>query len=106
MSATLTVQPFSIRDALATNRPATLKQLADLGYRYVEPFTLWNTTPEERFAAARLIRADVDAAGLSVCSHHVAIGADGPVGDAAHLTRDRRTILDAGYTAPDRPRRA
>ncbi|NUU22619.1 MAG: sugar phosphate isomerase/epimerase [Streptomycetaceae bacterium] len=76
-TGTLSVQLYSVRDALAADRPGTLARLAGIGFRYVEPFALalWNTPAAERAAAARALRADLDAAGLAVSSLHGAVGA-------------------------------
>ncbi|MHB9755610.1 sugar phosphate isomerase/epimerase family protein [Streptomyces sp. BYX5S] len=78
-TGTLAVQLFSLREDLEKDRPGTLARLAALGYRYVEPFGLgdWHAPAAQRLADARALRADLDAAGLSVCSLHAAIGADG-----------------------------
>lgn len=75
--ATLAVQLFSLREDLDKDRPGTLARLAELGYRYVEPFGFgdWRTPAEDRLAKARALRADLDAAGLSVCSLHASIAA-------------------------------
>lgn len=77
MSGMLSVQLYSVRDALAADRPGTLARLAQIGYRYVEPFALgfWNTPTKQLLANARGLRADLDAAGLAVSSVHAAIPA-------------------------------
>ncbi|MGP3916556.1 sugar phosphate isomerase/epimerase family protein [Nonomuraea sp. 10N515B] len=69
---TLSVQLYSVRDALAADRPGALRRLAGLGYRYVEPFGLgwWKSSMDEVTVAARALRADLDAAGLGVSSVH------------------------------------
>ncbi|ADP79516.1 Xylose isomerase domain-containing protein TIM barrel [Pseudofrankia inefficax] len=78
MTGTLGVQLYSVRDSLAADRPSALRRLADLGYRYVEPFvlSLWNTPAEQSRTDATALRADLDAAGLAVSSLHGAIAAD------------------------------
>ncbi|MFF4260095.1 sugar phosphate isomerase/epimerase family protein [Streptomyces sp. NPDC001663] len=75
----LAVQLYSVIDALAADRPGTLALLAALGFRHVEPFALglWNTPPDELAASARVLRADLDEAGLGVSSVHIAVSADG-----------------------------
>jgi sugar phosphate isomerase/epimerase len=40
MTATISVQLYSVRNQLATNPEATLEQLAEIGFRSVEPFGL------------------------------------------------------------------
>ncbi|WP_436791861.1 sugar phosphate isomerase/epimerase family protein [Yinghuangia sp. YIM S10712] len=90
MSGTLSVQLYSVRDHLAADRPGTLRRLADIGYRHVEPFALalWDTPLAERAAAARAFRADLDAAGLAVSSLHGAIAA----GSQAALVEECRAL--------------
>ncbi|MEV6341095.1 sugar phosphate isomerase/epimerase [Nocardia vinacea] len=77
MSGMLSVQLYSVRDALAADRPGTLARLAQIGYRYVEPFALgfWNTPTKQLLANAHGLRADLDAAGLAMSSVHAAIPA-------------------------------
>ncbi|MGW8376730.1 sugar phosphate isomerase/epimerase [Streptomyces sp. ODS28] len=89
-SAALSVQLYSVRDALAADRDGTLKRLAALGYRYVEPFGLgdWRTPPAERAAQARALRDALDAAGLGVSSLHAALAE----GDPAPLAEECRIL--------------
>ncbi|MEB3371219.1 sugar phosphate isomerase/epimerase family protein [Saccharopolyspora mangrovi] len=72
---TLSVQLYSVRDQLAAEQPATLARLAEIGFRYVEPFGLGSlgTSQAERLAATRKLRADLDAAGLAVSAVHAAL---------------------------------
>ncbi len=74
-TAPLSVQLYSLRDQLAADQNATLQRLAELGFRYVEPFGLGS--PEkpyiERLAAARSLRKALDAAGLTVSAVHAAV---------------------------------
>ncbi|MFJ8927738.1 sugar phosphate isomerase/epimerase family protein [Streptomyces sp. NPDC102364] len=88
--ATLAVQLFSLREDLDKNRAGTLARLAELGYRHVEPFGFgdWRTPAEDRLAKARALRADLDAAGLSVCSLHASIAA----GELATLAEECRIL--------------
>lgn len=90
MTASLGVQLYSVHEHLAADRPGTLRRLADLGYRYVEPFALgfWNTPADDLLATARGLRADLDAAGLAVSSLHVAI----PAGDQAAVAEACRIL--------------
>jgi sugar phosphate isomerase/epimerase len=64
------LQLYTVRDQLATDRAGILKRVAGYGYAAVEPFGITND-PQG-------LRADLDAAGLSVCSVHAI-----PVGDEA-----------------------
>lgn len=90
MSATLSVQLYSVHEHLAADRPATLARLAELGYRHVEPFALgfWNTPAADLLEAARGLRVDLDAAGLGVSSLHAAI----PAGDQSALAEACRVL--------------
>ncbi|MER7013594.1 TIM barrel protein [Saccharopolyspora sp. NPDC000359] len=74
----LSAQLYSVRDQLAADRPATLARLAEIGFRHVEPFGLGSPdrAPAERRAAARSLRADLDAAGLAVSAVHAGLPGD------------------------------
>jgi sugar phosphate isomerase/epimerase len=74
------LQLYTLREILPTGRTAVLRRVADFGYGAVEPYDV-RTDPEQ-------LRADLDEAGLAVCSVHSNIlGEDG---DA--LLRGVRTI--------------
>lgn len=90
MTASLGVQLYSVHEHLAADRPGTLRRLADLGYRYVEPFALgfWNTPADELLAAARGLRTELDSAGLAVSSLHVAV----PAGDRSAVAEACRIL--------------
>ncbi|MEV5536294.1 sugar phosphate isomerase/epimerase [Saccharopolyspora shandongensis] len=98
--ALLSVQLYSVREQLATNRQATLERLAEIGFRYVEPFGLGS--PDEpladRLAAARSLRAGLDAAGLAVSAVHA-----GLPGDVAELVEEC-AILGADTAFVPHPR--
>src|ERR1700761_5149572 len=64
------LQLYTLRDELAGDRAGVLKRLAGFGYRTVEPYDVL-TDPD-------VLRAELDAAGLSVCSVHTR-----PFGDDA-----------------------
>jgi sugar phosphate isomerase/epimerase len=64
------LQLYTVRDQLATDRAGILKRVAGYGYAAAEPFGI-TSDPQG-------LRADLDAAGLSVCSVHAI-----PVGDEA-----------------------
>jgi sugar phosphate isomerase/epimerase len=76
------VQLYTVRELLATDRAEVLKRIAGYGYGAVEPFGIIND-PQG-------LRADLDAAGLSVCSAHSA-----PVGEDAEAVIDAARILGA-----------
>ncbi|MDA3650280.1 TIM barrel protein [Saccharopolyspora indica] len=96
----LSVQLYSVRDQLAADRPATLAELAGIGFGHVEPFGLGSPdrTPAERLAAARSLRADLDAAGLVVSAVHA-----GMPGEIAEL-EEECAILGADTAFIPRPR--
>jgi sugar phosphate isomerase/epimerase len=74
------LQLYTLRDELTGDRAGVLKRLAGFGYRTVEPFDVL-TDPD-------LLRAELDAAGLSVCSVHTR-----PFGDDAEAAfRGVRTV--------------
>ncbi|MEV0697190.1 TIM barrel protein [Saccharopolyspora sp. NPDC050389] len=76
--ALLSVQLYSVREQLATDQQATLARLAEIGFRYVEPFGLGSPDKplSDRLAAARALRSDLDAAGLAVSAVHAGLPGD------------------------------
>jgi len=62
MSNPLALQLYTVRQELAADRAGVLRRLAGFGYRAVEPFDVISD-PDG-------LRADLDAAGLAVCSVH------------------------------------
>jgi sugar phosphate isomerase/epimerase len=69
----LALQLYTVREALAADRPAALARAAGLGFRAVEAFGAVGDverTADERLAAARQLRRELDEHGLSVCSVH------------------------------------
>src|SRR6201996_7875789 len=74
------LQLYTLRDELTGDRGGVLKRLAGFGYRTVEPYDVL-TDPD-------VLRAELDAAGLSVCSVHTR-----PFGDDAEAAfRGARTV--------------
>ncbi|WP_327350563.1 sugar phosphate isomerase/epimerase family protein [Streptomyces sp. NBC_01304] len=59
----LAVQLYTVREQLAADRRGTLNALASFGYRAVECF--------DALSDPAALRADLDAAGLTVCSTHL-----------------------------------
>ena len=59
------LQLYTVREALATGRTEVLRRIAGFGYGAVEPFDV-QTDPDQ-------LRADLDEAGLAVCSVHAKI---------------------------------
>ena len=76
------LQLYTVREQLATDRAGVLKRIAGYGYGAVEPFGILND-PQG-------LRADLDAAGLSVSSAHSA-----PVGEDAQAVIDAARVLGA-----------
>jgi sugar phosphate isomerase/epimerase len=77
------VQLYSVRDQLAPDRPGVLKRLAGFGYQAVEPFDVL-TDPD-------VLRAELDQAGLAVCSVHTR-----PFGDQAEAAFRGAATVGAG----------
>lgn len=65
------LQLYTLMDVLA-DRPAALAKVAAAGVTEVEPFRLGRSdlARAARLAEARSLKADLDAAGLAVCSTH------------------------------------
>ena len=82
------LQLYTVREQLAADRAGVLAQVAALGYGAVEPFGIL-VDPDG-------LRADLDAAGLSVCSVHAA-----PAGEDAEAVVRRRPHPRRGHR--DRP---
>jgi sugar phosphate isomerase/epimerase len=79
----IALQLYSVREALAQDYPAVLRQVAAMGYTAVETAGFPGTTPE---AAAHLFKE----LGLTVCSAHVAL----PVGDQQQEVFDTLALLN------------
>ena len=74
------LQLYSVREQLTADRAGVLAQVAAMGYGAVEPFGILNDPAG--------LRADLDAAGLLVCSVHAT-----PTGaDAEAVARAARTL--------------
>jgi sugar phosphate isomerase/epimerase len=74
------LQLYSVREQLTADRAGVLAQVAAMGYGAVEPFDILRDPAG--------LRADLDAAGLLVCSVHAA-----PMGaDAEAVARAARTL--------------
>jgi sugar phosphate isomerase/epimerase len=63
------LQLYSVREQIATDRPAVLRRVAGFGYGAVEPYDV-GTDPEKQ-------RADLDEAGLAVCAVHAKVLGEG-----------------------------
>ena len=82
------LQLYTVREELAKDRPGVLRRLAGFGYRTVEPYDVL-TDPGT-------LRAELDAAGLAVCSVHTQ-----PFGDDAEAAfRGARTVGAGTVIAP------
>ena len=65
MNAPISVQLYSVRDALAADRPAALARLREIGFTQVEPFSFASDPAG--------LHADLQAAGLGVSSGHTSL---------------------------------
>lgn len=83
MTPKIALQLYSVREALARDYPAVLRQVAAMGYTAVETAGFPGTTPE---AAARLLK-ELD---LTVCSAHTPL----PVGDQQQEVFDTLGLLN------------
>jgi sugar phosphate isomerase/epimerase len=63
MKMPLGVQLYSVRESAAKDFPATLKKIAEIGYKYVEPAGFFSLTPSE------FVKVCADL-GLKICSSH------------------------------------
>ena len=63
MKKPLGVQLYSVRQYAAEDFPATLKKIADIGFKYVEPAGFFNIRPSEFLKVCGNL-------GLKVCSSH------------------------------------
>src|SRR5262249_28283570 len=92
----ISVQLYSVRDALEQSRPQALLRLAGLGFRHVEPFGLGvaDVDPDVRIKNARSLRADLDGAGLAVSAVHVSVPDDiGTLIDEVHAMGAETAIV-------------
>jgi sugar phosphate isomerase/epimerase len=76
----LALQLYTLRDQLPAGRKTVLQAVRDLGYGAVEPYDV-RTDPAA-------LRADLDEAGLAVCSVHARVLGD----DAGSLLDGARTV--------------
>ena len=82
------MQLYTVREQLAADRRGTLNTLASFGYRAVECF--------DALSDPAALRADLDAAGLTVCSTHLPARTDRrpPSASAAHPGNRHRHRAD------------
>ena len=83
MGNPLAVQLYTVREELADDRARVLRRIAGFGYAAVEPFDVISD-PDG-------LRADLDAAGLAVCSVHAR-----PFGDQAEAAFCGARAVGAG----------
>jgi sugar phosphate isomerase/epimerase len=85
------LQLYTVRDEIGAGRAAVLRRLAGFGYRTVEPYDVL-TDPD-------VLRGELDAAGLGVCSVHTQ-----PFGDDAEAAfRGARTVGAGTVIVPHIP---
>jgi len=77
------LQLYSVREQIATDRPAVLRRIAGFGYGAVEPYDV-ATDPEKQ-------RAELDEAGLAVCAVHARV-----LGDDADMLFTAARAVGAG----------
>ncbi len=88
------LQLYTVREQLATDRAGILKRIAGFGYGAVEPFGILDDPAG--------LRAELDAAGLSVCSvHAIPVGQDAAAVIAAARTLGADTVI-VPYLPPPR----
>ena len=75
---TLAVQLYSVRQAMAEDVPGTLKRIADIGFKAVEPAGFFNMRPTE-------LRKRVEDLGMSICSSHSPWARGGNLGECMDI---------------------
>ncbi len=75
---TLAVQLYSVRQAMAEDVPGTLKRIADIGFKAVEPAGFFNVRPTE-------FRRMVEDLGMTICSSHSPWARGGNVGESMDI---------------------
>lgn len=90
---TLSVQLWSVREAFAADCADTLGRLAELGFRFVEPFGLGDLekTPAQRLKEATKLRELLQPYGMQVSSVHLNAG----VGEQTDAILDEMQALGA-----------
>lgn len=74
----LAVQLYSVRQAMAEDVPGTLKRIADIGFKAVEPAGFFDLRPTE-------FRKRVEDLGMTICSAHSPWARPGNVGECMEL---------------------
>ena len=93
---TLSVQLYTFRDAYAADPAGTIARIAELGFRYIEPFGIGNhgLSNAEKVGRAQDLRALLDAHGLKAPTAHTAA----PMGENVEAVLD--AIGELGATLP------
>lgn len=88
---TLSVQLYTFREAYQHDAPGTLERVAEMGFKYVEPFGLGaiGQPAAGRLERARLLANHLKSSGLKVSSAHTAA----PVGPHAESILDELSLL-------------
>lgn len=94
MSTELSVQLYTVRDALAADSAATLRRLADIGFTRVEPFGF---SPDQLDSVRAL--ADVGLSAPSVHANYLADGVDQAALFAAAAEAGITTVIEPFTTA-------
>lgn len=89
----LSVQMYSFRDAAQADPAAAVARVAEIGFRYVEPFGIGSggRSPAARMAEATTLRRDLDDHGLKLSSVHAAA----PYGPQAEAILDELELIGA-----------
>lgn len=94
MTGTLSVQLYTFRDAYAQDAEATLSRVAEIGFKYVEPFGVGNhgQSNADKLKQAQALRTSLDRHGLTASTAHVAA----PIGPDADAVLDALQTLGCG----------
>ncbi|ULH17221.1 sugar phosphate isomerase/epimerase (plasmid) [Deinococcus sp. KNUC1210] len=98
---TLSVQLYTFRDAVAQDTPGSIARLAQLGFRYVEPFGLGtrHRSAAERMESVKTLRRTLDEHGIQASSVHAAA----PVGPETEAILDELEVLGSRLTVVSWP---
>ncbi|MGI6494888.1 MAG: sugar phosphate isomerase/epimerase family protein [Kiritimatiellia bacterium] len=78
MALPLSVQLYSVRDYCEKDFIGTLKKIADIGFKGVEPAGFWNVRPSE-------LKKIVEDLGMTICSSHSPWANPGNLGEAMDI---------------------
>ncbi|MEF2277214.1 sugar phosphate isomerase/epimerase [Deinococcus sp. YIM 134068] len=98
---TLSVQLYTFRDAAQADPTATVARVAEIGFKYVEPFGIGSSgqTPAARMATATTLRRDLDDHGVQLSSVHAAA----PYGPQSEAILDELELIGANLAVVSWP---